>query len=134
MNKFISTLLIAAFAVGTLFLAIKLSYEPTPRIEYGPAVIERAQELVECEFPESITVIVSVMNYYDDYDELNRDHLLLTGDEETVWGWSACEWQPKHNVAFCDVYTLMPKYVRNDPIMDTIGHEQTHGSCGDFHK
>ena len=108
--------------------------QSTSYIEFGDTVIESTRELVECEFDEPITVIVSVMHYYDNYEELNIDHLTLTGDDEKVWGWSDCEWQPDNNAAFCDVYTFMPKYVQDDFAMDTIGHEQMHGSCGDFHE
>ncbi len=120
---------LAALGVSSL-----LEPASVPRVAYGAAVIEGARELVECEFDEPLTVIVSIMNYYDDYDELNLDHLTLTGDDTEVWGWTNCEWQPEHNVALCDVYTLLPTYVRDDPVLDTIGHEQTHGSCGDFHE
>ena len=105
-----------------------------PRIEFGATVLEGDRELVKCEFDEPITVIISVMHYYDNYDELNKDHLEFTGDHSQVWGWSNCEWQPEKNAALCDIYTIMPKYVSDDPAMDTIGHEQTHGSCGDFHE
>ncbi len=118
-------------AVGVSTL---LESDSGPYIEFGATVIDSDRELVKCEFDEPITVILSIMHYYDSYDDLNRDHLELTGDPSKVWGWSACEWQPEKNAALCDIYTLMPEYVRGDPAMDTMGHEQTHGSCGDFHE
>lgn len=134
----VTLLYIFAFSLGALVVDYYHSNrEPvklTPHIEYGFLGIENLRELVDCELEEPITVIVSIMNYYDDYEELNLDHTAMTGDDEEVWGWTNCEWQPEHNIAMCDVYTLLPEYVQDDPVMDTMGHEQLHGSCRDFHE
>lgn len=83
------------------------------------------------------TVVVASFHFFDTYEDLNFEYNTLwleDGEEEQeLWGWSNCEWQPEANVAFCDIYTIRPEFVHSDMAMDTIGHEIWHGVTGDFH-
>ena len=128
---------------GVLMLALIASLLPTQFAE--PAEIEVAaiqiEETIKCKFDKPITVVISVIHYYDDYDELNLDYLTmiednedLIGDGKEVWGWSDCEHQPDVNYAACDIYAVYPELVRDLAAFHTIGHEVFHGSCGSFHE
>jgi len=91
-------------------------------------------ELVECEFDEPITVVVSVLHYYDNYHALNHDYNLTGATNGPVFAWSECEWQEDNNYSACDIYTVHPEFVVADEAMDSLGHEVYHGSCGsEFH-
>ena len=140
MDKLLSSLLVVLgiafmFALAVALMPYELAepaeIEEIP-VEIGIAIA--ALEKVKCEFGKPITIIVSVVHYYDDYDELNLDHMTFTGDDSEVWGWSDCEWQPKHNYAACDLYTVLPRLVPDQAAFHTIGHEVFHGSCGSFHE
>lgn len=91
------------------------------------------KEEVSCEFDEPITVVVSVLHYYDSYEDLQQAYLTEGWGTEEVWGWSDCEWQSENNYSACDIHTVHPEFVVADMAMDTLGHEVYHGSCGDFH-
>jgi len=104
------------------------SYEGVAHMEYGLTV---GAEAVIPEY--DITVVVSILHWYDDYEELNLDHVALAGDDEEVWGWSNCEWQPENNVSLCDVYSVRPEYLLSAEI-ETLGHEILHGAFGSFHE
>jgi len=132
-ESWIGFAIVMAVWAALMFALVKFTFL-APHIEYGPTVFESNRELVKCEFDPPISIVVNVMHYYDDYDELNMDYMTATGNLNPVWGYSQCEWQPLKNAAFCDVYTVHPEYVEDDKAMDTIGHETYHGSCGNFHE
>jgi len=127
---------------ATMYL---LTYEgSTPHIEYGSAVLSNQivgvpqGEPIDCQFDEPVSIVISVLHYYDNYEELNLDWQTyeVAEEDDEVWGFSDCEWQQEHNFAACDVYTVHPKYVddtEESPVFETIGHEVYHGACGDFH-
>ena len=117
------------------------------RIEFGPVVLEstvitESEETLEieefaCEFDPPLKHITLIMHYYTDYVTLNEEYLELNPDEEDeVWGWSDCIWQPKDDWAACDVYLKIPDTVVDvdDYAIETAGHENWHASCGYFHK
>ena len=81
-----------------------------------------------------ITMVVSVFHLFDSYEELQHTYIIDGWGTNEVDGWSDCEWQKKHNYAACDIFTVRPEYVRDDPAMDTIGHEVWHGVAGDYHE
>jgi len=94
-------------------------------------------EKFKCEFDPPLKHITLIMHYYTDYAELNLEHMTLTGDEEEIWGWSNCIWQPEDDWAACDVYLKIPDTVEDldgDYAIETAGHENWHAACGDFHE
>lgn len=106
-----------------------------PRVELGPVMFMSDREPVKCEFEKPLKHVTLINHWYMDWDELNADYLALAepNDEEHVWGWSNCIWQPDDDAAWCDIYAVVPLFVQADMYMDTLGHEVLHGSCGGFH-
>lgn len=108
-----------------------------PRIELGPVFIEDGglREPFKCEFDPPIKHVTLINHWYTDWAELNADYLLLAkpNDEEEVWGWSNCVWQPEDDWAACDIYAVIPEFVDASMAVDTYGHEALHGACRDFH-
>lgn len=99
---------------------------------------EDMREAVACEFDEPLKYVNLIMHDYDSNEEMYLDYIVLMDNaeidaEEEIWGWSNCIWQPEDNWAACDVYYVKPEFVHADMNIDTIGHEVTHGVCGDFH-
>lgn len=123
--------------VGGVVCEDVYSKDKDPHIEYGELVIEEwvsdDREVIDPEF--EITTVVSVFHLFPNYAALNHTYHLdgRSDNGDDVWGWSNCEWQPDHNYAACDIYTVRPEYVLGDPAMATIGHEVWHGVAGSFH-
>lgn len=109
-----------------------------PRIVMGPVFIEDGgtREEATCEFDKPLKYLNLIMHWYQDYDELYADYILLAqpADKEEIWGWSNCQWQPEDSWAACDVYAVEPDYVHADMNIDTLGHELFHGACGGYHE
>lgn len=126
-------ILLLYFMVGLGASTHSKPVELTPHLTVVPLQVVDDREKVECEFDEPITIVVSVLHYYDSYEELNHDYQVWGVGVGEVWGWSTCEWQPENNYAACDIYTVHPVYIHADMAMDTIGHEVYHGSCGGYH-
>ena len=97
---------------------------------------EDMREEVVCEFDEPLTHLTLIMHDYPDNEEMYADYITLAEpvEHEEIWGWSNCMWQPDDSWAACDVYYVRPDFVHADMNIDTIGHEVTHGICGDFHE
>ena len=108
-----------------------------PRIVMGPVFIEDGgtREEFNCEFEKPLKHVTLIHHWYTDWDELNADYFMLAdpNDEERVWGWSNCSWQPEDDAAWCDIYAVIPEYVDASMAVDTVGHEVLHGACGDYH-
>ena len=110
-------------------------YQNVRVIKAGTSVVIDTREPASCEFEEPLKHITLIMHWYDTHEELNADYILLAEpvEEEEIWGWSNCVWQPEDNWAACDIYVRKPDKVRADMDIDTLGHEVYHGACGDFH-
>ena len=134
--------------LGTIVVwAVVVTKGSEPHIEFGPVVFESTviteseatleiEEFV-CEFDPPLKHITLIMHYYTDYVMLNEEYWESNpDDDEEVWGWSACIWQPKDDWAACDVYLKIPDTVVDvdDYAIETAGHENWHASCGYFHK
>ena len=145
MPKIILLFLVFIVVIGGLYIAV--DYTPEPRIELGPVVFERLVitesediltiEEFECEFTPPIKHITLIMHYYPNYAMLNEEYWNLNpDDDDEVWGWSACIWQPEDDWAACDVYLKIPDTVVDvdDYAIETAGHENWHAACGNFHK
>ncbi len=121
------------------------AYAEGPRIEFGPAVFESTIietedtldiEEFACEFDPPLKHVTIIGHYYTNYVMLNEEYWELNPDEEEeVWGWSNCIWQPDDDWAACDVYLYVPTTVVDvdDYAIETGGHEFWHAACGDFH-
>ena len=108
------------------------------RIHTYAIVGEDMREEVECEFDEPLKYLNLIMHAYDTNPEMYADYIVLADNDdldlsEEIWGWSNCMWQPDDSWAACDVYYVKPDFVHADMNIDTIGHEVTHGICGDYH-
>ena len=123
--------------------------EPEPAVQLSAMTID-ANQIIQCEFDKPITNILSIVRWYDDYETLNDEYHEYMQEwytqedldemgydpENEIWGWSNCEWQPENDIAFCDVYTVLPTVMIEGEMsaeFDTFGHEVFHGACGDFH-
>ncbi len=122
-----------------MFLALTQpwTWDDTPqgKIHTYTVVGENLREEVKCEFDEPLKYLNLIMHDYDSNEEMYADYILLADpvEHEEIWGWSNCIWQPDDSWAACDVYYVRPDFVHADMNIDTIGHEVTHGICGDFH-
>jgi hypothetical protein len=110
------------FLVGISGTYIVLTPAQGEEVCYGPS----EGQLVT---PTSnVSVVVSVFHWQE-----NHEMIQVLFDDPMISGASACEIQEDKNIAFCDHYVVMPKYVYGDPAMDTIGHEVLHGAFGSYH-
>ena len=96
---------------------------------------EDMREQVACEFEEPLKYINLIMHHYDTNEEMYADYILKADpvEHEKIWGWSSCVWQPEDSWAACDVFVVKADFVHADMNIDTLGHEVTHATCGDFH-
>lgn len=96
---------------------------------------EDMREQIACEFEEPLKYINLIMHHYDTNEEMYADYITLADpvEHEDIWGWSNCVWQPEDSWAACDVYVVKADFVHADMNIDTVGHEVTHATCGDFH-
>lgn len=94
------------------------------------------REKIACEFDEPLKHLTLINHWYDSNAEMYADYIVLTKEQdqqEEIWGWSNCVWQPDDDWAACDVYLVKPEFVHADMYIDTFGHEAMHGACGNFH-
>ena len=97
-------------------------------VEYANEEPEICNEPIKPEF--RIENMLVTIFYYDTLQAFQED----TGETDPeVRGHSLCETKPDKNIAYCDFYVVMPKFVDDDFTM-TFGHEALHGLLGDYHK
>lgn len=116
---------------------------PRPHIVMGPVQFESdvidmalAREKVKCKFNPPLKYVTLINHWFDNNEDMYADYILRAepNDQEEIWGWSNCVWQPDDNAAWCDIYAVIPEYVTADMNMDTIGHENVHAACGNYHE
>lgn len=74
-----------------------------------------------------ITNLMITAYMFDTVEELAAD----VGED--VAAWSECETIVEQNIAWCEIWMVIPTNVLGDPHMDGLGHETLHGLIGDFH-
>jgi hypothetical protein len=129
-------LLIAALGFGIIVKLMDSGKPPKRVIHTFTMVGEDMREQVQCEFEEPLKHVTLIMHYYDTNEEMYADYVALAdpAEHEEIWGWSACEFQPQDDAAWCDIFVVKPTHVHADMNIDTLGHEVTHATCGGFHE
>ncbi len=70
-----------------------------------------------------------IVNWYDTEQELNE-----ALDDDTLAGLAECEYRPRFNTSFCELWLVRPTSPEDTYNYDTIGHEFYHTVIGDFHE
>jgi hypothetical protein len=90
------------------------------------ASVALAEDIV---FEYEITNVVSTLYLFDTRAEM-EEYLEVSG----ISGYSECFRNEEHNIAYCDIYSVRPTEVDDDPTT-TVGHEVLHGVYGaDYHE
>lgn len=134
-NWGIIVLVFFMFGISLLLTSIELNDVRTVTSRTTLIAPQDMRERVKCEFDEPLKHISLIMHWYDTNEEMYADYILYAdpAEEEAIWGWSQCVWQPDDDWAACDIYVVKPDFVHADMNIDTLGHEVLHGACGGFH-
>jgi hypothetical protein len=71
-----------------------------------------------------ITNVLVTFFFYDSYEALYKDF-----PDADIEGISVCERNVAKNIAYCDVYQVLPRTVDGEHTL-TLGHEVEHGIFG----
>lgn len=101
------------------------------------ALAERAPRI---KMPDSVVTNATMsFHLFDSYEEMNEYaeqlpnwELIDPGPKHMLHGFSICDRREDANIAYCDIYLVMPRRIDDEHTM-TLGHEVLHGILGIYH-
>jgi len=124
-------------AVGLLVSAFLHGVDAKAEDQYVEAWVEEAP-VEQCFSPYAevfkpefmIENVLVTMFWYDTIEEFREE----TGETDPdVHAMSLCETKPEKNIAYCDVFMVLPGRVDDDATLSG-GHEYFHGHFGAYHE